>query len=235
MIVLFLMAAAMGRGDLEAVMGYRHSLYFESAAMILTLVTLGKFLETRAKGKTGDAIKALMDLRPKTATVRRDGVETEIPVEDVRLGDVVIVRSGGRIPVDGTVMAGRAYADQSALTGESVPVEKTAGDAVAAATIVSAGYVELRADKVGEDTTLAQIIRMVEEAGGSKAPIARLADRIAGVFVPLVMGIAVIAFALWMLSAKGMEYSLSAAISVLVISCSDYGGYRPWCKYGCFI
>ena len=218
-IVLFLMAAAMGRGDLEAVMGYRHSLYFESAAMILTLVTLGKFLETRAKGKTGDAIKALMDLRPKTATVRRDGVETEIPVEDVRLGDVVIVRSGGRIPVDGTVMAGRAYADQSALTGESVPVEKTAGDAVAAATIVSAGYIELRADKVGEDTTLAQIIRMVEEAGGSKAPIARLADRIAGVFVPLVMGIAVIAFALWMLSAKGMEYSLSAAISVLVISC----------------
>ncbi len=218
-IVLFMMAAAMGRGDWDAVAAYSHSLYFESAAMILTLVTLGKFLETRAKGKTGDAIKQLMDLRPKTALVRRDQKEMEIPVEDVRLGDVVIVRSGGRIPVDGTVLSGRAYVDQSALTGESVPVEKSAGDTVAAATVVSAGYVEFRADKVGEDTTLSQIIRMVEEAGGSKAPIARLADKIAGVFVPVVMGIAVIAFGVWMLAARGMEFSLSAAISVLVISC----------------
>ena len=218
-IVLFMMAAAMGRGDWDAVAAYSHSLYFESAAMILTLVTLGKFLETRAKGKTGDAIKQLMDLRPKTALVRRDQKEMEIPVEDVRLGDVVIVRSGGRIPVDGTVLSGRAYVDQSALTGESVPVEKSAGDTVAAATVVIAGYVEFRADKVGEDTTLSQIIRMVEEAGGSKAPIARLADKIAGVFVPVVMGIAVIAFGVWMLAARGMEFSLSAAISVLVISC----------------
>ena len=218
-IVLFLMAAAMGRGDWLAVEKYSHSLYFESAAMILTLVTLGKFLETRAKGKTGDAIRQLMNLRPQTATVRRDGVEQEIGVEEVRLGDIVIVRSGGSIPVDGVVLSGRASVDQSALTGESVPVEKGEGDSVAAATTVSAGYLEFRAEKVGEDTTLAQIIRMVEEAGGSKAPIARLADKIAGIFVPVVMSIAAVAFAVWMFADKGLEFSLSAAISVLVISC----------------
>jgi len=217
--VLFLIADAMGRGDVEAVHHYSHNLYFESAAMILTLVTLGKFLETRAKGKTGDAIRQLMDLRPKTATVRRSGVETEIPVEDVHVGDTVIVRSGGSIPVDGIVVDGNAFVDQSALTGESVPVEKTQGDNVSAATIVSAGYLEFRAEKVGEDTTLSQIIRMVEEAGGSKAPIARLADKIAGVFVPVVMTIAAIAFIVWMIAARGLEFSLSAAISVLVISC----------------
>ena len=190
---LFRMAAAMGNGDMETAHQYGENLYFESASMILTLITLGKFLETRAKGKTGDAIRALMDLSPKTATVRRDGVETEVAVEDVRLGDMVIVRSGGRIPVDGTVLSGRASVDQSALTGESVPVEKAVGDTVAAATINTEGYLEFRADKVGEDTTLSQIIRMVEEAGGSKAPIARLADKIAGVFVPVVMGIALVA------------------------------------------
>ena len=218
-IVLFLMADAMGRGDWAAVETYRHNLYFESAAMILTLVTLGKFLETRAKGKTGDAIRQLMNLRPQTATVRRDGAEMEISVEAVRLGDTVIVRSGGSIPVDGVVLSGRASVDQSALTGESVPVEKAEGDTVAAATTVSAGYLEFRAEKVGEDTTLAQIIRMVEEAGGSKAPIARLADKIAGVFVPVVMSIAAIAFIVWMIAGRGLEFSLSAAISVLVISC----------------
>ena len=217
--VLFLIADAMGRGDAAAAAGYRHSLYFESAAMILTLVTLGKFLETRAKGKTGDAVRALMDLRPKTATVRRDGVETEIPVDAVRVGDVIIVRSGGSIPVDGVVLSGHGAVDQSALTGESVPVEKASGDTVAAATVLSAGYLEFRAEKVGEDTTLSQIIRLVEEAGGSKAPIARLADKIAGVFVPVVMSIAVVAFAVWMLAERGLEFSLSAAISVLVISC----------------
>ena len=179
---LFRMAWGMGHGDWEIVMQYRENLYFESAAMILTLITLGKFLETRAKGKTGDAIRALMDLSPKTAQVRRDGEILEIPVEEVRLGDTVIVRSGGAIPVDGTVTEGRASVDQSALTGESVPVEKIPGDAVAAATINTEGYLEFRADKVGEDTTLAQVIRMVEEAGGSKAPIARLADKIAGIF-----------------------------------------------------
>ena len=217
--VLFLMAAAMGRGDMQAVEKYSGNLYFESAAMILTLVTLGKFLETRAKGKTGDAIRQLMDLRPNTATVLRDGIETEIPVEEVRVGDIVVVRSGGSIPVDGTVVSGAASVDQSALTGESIPVEKGVGDTVAAATIISTGYLQLRADKVGEDTTLSAIIRMVEEAGGSKAPIARLADKIAGIFVPVVMSIAAVAFVVWMAAAKGLEFSLSAAIAVLVISC----------------
>lgn len=216
---LFRMAAAMGNGDMETAHQYGENLYFESASMILTLITLGKFLETRAKGKTGDAIRALMDLSPKTATVRRDGVETEVAVEDVRLGDTVIVRSGGRIPVDGTVLSGRASVDQSALTGESVPVEKAVGDTVAAATINTEGYLEFRADKVGEDTTLSQIIRMVEEAGGSKAPIARLADKIAGVFVPVVMGIALIAFAVWMIAKGDLEFALNIGISVLVISC----------------
>ena len=216
---LFRMAAAMGNGDMETAHKYGENLYFESASMILTLITLGKFLETRAKGKTGDAIRALMDLSPKTATVRRDGVETEVAVEDVRLGDTVIVRSGGRIPVDGTVLSGRASVDQSALTGESVPVEKAVGDTVAAATINTEGYLEFRADKVGEDTTLSQIIRMVEEAGGSKAPIARLADKIAGVFVPVVMGIALVTFAVWMIAKGDLEFALNIGISVLVISC----------------
>ena len=217
--VLFLMSAAMGRGDWEAVKEYSGDLYFESAAMILTLVTIGKFLETRAKGKTGDAIRQLMNLRPKTATVLRDGAEVEIPVEQVRVGDTVIVRSGGAIPVDGTVIQGRAAVDQSALTGESLPVEKTVGDSVSAAAINREGYLRLRAEKVGEDTTLAQIIRMVEEAGGSKAPIARLADKIAGVFVPTVMSIAAVVFAVWLLVGKGLEFSLTSAIAVLVISC----------------
>ena len=216
---LFRMAWAMGNGVWEIVELYRENLYFESAAMILTLITLGKFLETRAKGRTGDAIRALMDLSPKTAQVRRNGEIAEIPVEEVRLGDTVIVRSGGAIPVDGTVTEGRASVDQSALTGESVPVEKVPGDTVAAATINTEGYLEFRADKVGEDTTLAQVIRMVEEAGGSKAPIARLADKIAGVFVPVVMSISAVTFVIWMLMGYGMEFALNCAISVLVISC----------------
>ena len=216
---LYRMAYAMGHGDWETVAFYRDNLYFESAAMILTLITLGKFLETRAKGRTGDAIRALMDLSPKTASVRRNGEIVEIPVEDVAVGDVVIVRSGGSIPVDGTVTEGRASVDQSALTGESVPVEKLPGDTVAAATINTEGYLEFRADKVGQDTTLAQVIRMVEEAGGSKAPIARLADKIAGVFVPVVMSIAAVTFAIWMIAGYGMEFALNCAISVLVISC----------------
>jgi heavy metal translocating P-type ATPase len=217
--VLFLMSNAMGHGNWDAVKEYSGDLYFESAAMILTLVTLGKFLETRAKGKTGDAIRQLMDLRPKTATVLRDGSQMEIPVEEVCLGDIVIVRSGDSIPVDGTVTEGRASVDQSALTGESVPVEKTIGDTVTAATINTEGYLEFCAEKVGEDTTLAQIIRMVEEAGGSKAPIARLADKIAGIFVPTVMSIAAFVFAIWMIAGQTLEFSLTSAIAVLVISC----------------
>ena len=218
-IALLRMTWAQGNGHWEIVELYSKNLYFESAAMILTLITLGKFLETRAKGRTGDAIRQLMDLAPKTALVRREGIEVEIPADQVRVGDTVIVKSGGRIPVDGTVTEGRASVDQSALTGESVPVEKEPGDTVAAATINTAGYLEFRADKVGEDTTLSQVIRMVEEAGGSKAPIARLADKIAGIFVPVVMGIALCAFAVWMLTGQTLEFSLTTAIAVLVISC----------------
>ena len=217
--VLFRMSYAMGVGDMQVLEQYRMNLYFESAAMILTLITVGKFLEARAKGKTGDAIRQLMDLSPKTATVIRDGQEITIPAQEVKVGDRVVIRSGGSIPVDGTVLSGRGSVDQSALTGESVPVEKQPGDTVAAATINVEGYLEICADSVGEDTTLAQVIRMVEQAGGSKAPIARLADKIAGVFVPVVMGISLITFAAWMLVDSGLEFSLTAAISVLVISC----------------
>ena len=218
-VACFRMAWALGNGDMEIVERYRENLYFESAAMILTLITVGKFLEARAKGKTGDAIRQLMDLSPKTATVIRDGKELELPVELVLVGDHILVRAGGRIPVDGTVLEGHGAVDQSALTGESVPVEKLPGDTVACATINTEGYLLIRTDKVGEDTTLSQIIRMVEEAGGSKAPIARLADKIAGVFVPVVMTIAALAFVVWMLAGQGLEFSLSVGISVLVISC----------------
>ena len=202
---LFRMAYGMGHADWELVQSYSENLYFESAAMILTLITLGKFLETRAKGKTGDAIRSLMDLSPKTASVRRNGEIVEIPVEQVAVGDIVIVRSGSSIPVDGTVLEGRASVDQSALTGESVPVEKERGrqgrrrDGQHRRAIC-----EFRADKVGEDTTLAQVIRMVEDAGGSKAPIARLADKIAGVFVPVVMSIAAVTFIVWMIAGYGL-------------------------------
>lgn len=216
---LFRMASAMGHGDWETVVFYSENLYFESAAMILTLISLGKYLESRAKGKTGDAIRALMDLRPETAAVMRDGEEVVIPAEEVRVGDVIIVRSGGRIPVDGTVLEGRGAVDQSALTGESVPVDVEIGSQVAAATILTEGFLKFRAEKVGKDTTLQQVIHMVEEAGGSKAPIARLADRISGIFVPVVMGIALVTFGVWMLAGYGLEFSLTSAISVLVISC----------------
>ena len=217
--VLFLMSQAMGRGDLAAVKEYGGDLYFESAAMILTLVTLGKFLETRAKGKTGDAIRRLMDLRPQQATVLRDGVQIEVNIDQVQVGDTVVVRSGGSIPVDGIILKGRAFVDQSAITGESLPVEKAQGDSVTAATVVTEGYLEFEARRVGEDTTLAQIIRMVEEAGGSKAPMARLADQIAGIFVPTVMTIAAVVFLIWMIAGQTLEFSLTSAISVLVISC----------------
>lgn len=216
---LFMMAYAMGHANWNTVELYRTNLYFESAAMILTLITVGKFLETRAKGKTGDAVRQLMGLSPKTACIRRDGMEFSVPVEDVKIGEIVLIRSGESIPVDGTVVFGRGAVDQSTLTGESVPVERTTGDTVAAATVNTEGYLEIRADKIGEDTTLAQIIRLVEEAGGSKAPIARLADKVAGIFVPVVMSIAAITFIVWMLLGKPFDFSLTNAISVLVISC----------------
>ena len=194
-------------------------LYFESAAMILTLVTLGKFFETRSKGKTGEAIAALMDISPQTALVERDGVWTQVPTAQVRQGERVQVRPGTRIPVDGTVLEGESDVDESALTGESLPVHKAAGDALTAATMNQTGVLTFRADKVGEDTTLAQMIRLVEEAGCSKAPISRLADRVAGVFVPVVIGIALVTFGVWMLLGRSLAFALSAAISVLVISC----------------
>lgn len=194
-------------------------LYYESAAMILTLVTLGKYFETRSKGKTGEAITALMDLSPQTALVERDDAWTELPTAEVRQGDTVQVRPGARIPVDGTVLEGESDVDESALTGESLPVHKRVGDTLAAATVNQTGVLTFRADKVGEDTTLAQMIRLVEEAGSSKAPISRLADKVAGVFVPVVIGIALLTFAVWMLLGKEISAALSAAISVLVISC----------------
>lgn len=218
-VALFIIAYAIGQSDFETVKRYSENLYFESAAMILTLITLGKYFESRAKGKTGDAIRRLMDLSPKMATVFRNGEELEIPVKNLSVGDTVIVRSGGSIPADGTIISGRGAINQSNLTGESVPVEKTVGDTVAAATINTEGYLEIRVDKVGDDTTLAQIIHLVEEAGGSKAPIARLADKVAGVFVPVVMAIAACVFIVWMLTGKTLEFSLTMAISVLVISC----------------
>ena len=216
---LFVMAGAMGAGNMEIVQKYSKNLYFESAAMILTLITLGKFLESRAKGKTGEAIEKLLQLRPQTAFVRRGEVVVEISVSQVQVGDVVIVHAGGSIPVDGKVISGRAAVDQSALTGESVPVEKKENDPVSAATVNRDGYLEICAERIGDDTTLARVIHMVEEAGGSKAPIARLADKIAGVFVPTVMTIAAITLATWLLLGEGLAFALTSAISVLVISC----------------
>ena len=216
---LFIMANAIGRGDLETVAYHSTHLYFESAAMILALVTLGKYLETKAKGKTGDAIAALMDLNPKIATVIRNGEQITVSVEEVAVGDVVVIRSGDLIPVDGTVLEGRGSVDQSALTGESVPVEKTVGDTVAAATVNTEGYMLIRADQVGEDTTLSQIIHLVEQAGGSKAPIARLADKVAGVFVPIVMTLSLLTFVAWLIAGQDFSFCFTTAIAVLVISC----------------
>ena len=202
----------MGKGD-------PHDLYYESAAMILALVTLGKFFETKSKGKTGEAISALMDLSPQTATVFREGSWLQLPTEQVGKGDLIRVAPGGRIPVDGIVTEGQSTVDESALTGESLPVEKAPGSHVYSATMNQSGSLTFRAEKVGQDTTLAQMIRLVEEAGSSKAPISRLADKVSGIFVPVVMGIALVTLAVWLLVGKGIGFALSAAISVLVISC----------------
>ncbi len=218
-IVLFLMAYHTGHGSIGTAGVFGTDLYFESAAMILTLITVGKYLEARAKRKTGDAVMQLMDMSPKTATVLTDGAERIVAVSEVRVGDIVVVRAGDNIPVDGTVVKGRSSIDQSALTGESLPVDKETGDTVKAASINKEGYLEIRTEKIGEDTTFAKVIRLVEEAGGSKAPIARLADKIAGVFVPIVMAIALVTFTVWLLLGQTLAFSLNVAISVLVISC----------------
>lgn len=216
---LYKMAFALGAGDMETARHFGEHLYFESAAMILTLITLGKFFEARAKGKTSDAIAKLMDLAPKTATVLREGAESVIPLEDVASGDVLVVKTGEHVPVDGVILEGRGLLDESALTGESMPVEKGEGDAVTGATINTAGHFLMRATRVGEDTTLAQIIRLVDEATSSKAPVARLADRISGIFVPVVIIIALAATVVWLALGQSFEFALSIGIAVLVISC----------------
>ncbi len=216
---IYQMGWGLGHGDMELVAKYHMDLYFESAGMILTLITLGKFLETRSKGKTGEAISRLMDLAPKTAHVIRGGVETEIPVEEVQVGDRVVVRPGQSIPVDGVIVEGQSAVDESALTGESLPVDKGPGDKVAAAAINKSGSFIFEASRVGEDTTLAQMIRLVEEASASKAPIAKLADKVSGIFVPVVMGIALIAASAWLITGHSATQALTAGVAVLVISC----------------
>ena len=216
---LFAMTDAQMRGDLEAVMSYMHEFYFESAAMILTLITVGKMLEARSKGRTTDALKSLMKLAPKTATLVREGKEIQVSVDQVRKGDIFLVRPGENIPVDGVVLDGISAVNESALTGESIPVDKNAGDAVSAATLNQSGYLRCEASRVGEDTTLSQIIQMVSDAAATKAPIAKIADKVSGIFVPAVIGIAVVTLIVWLLAGEAIGFSLSRAISVLVISC----------------
>ncbi|MCM1129371.1 MAG: heavy metal translocating P-type ATPase [Alistipes senegalensis] len=218
-VALYRIGWAVGNGYPDVAMYYRHDLYFESAAMILTLVTLGRMLEAFSRGKTGAAIKALLDLSPPSAWVVREGKEEEVPLEAVRAGDVLAVRPGARVPVDGIVLEGFSAVDESALTGESLPVEKMPGDAVTGATLNTGGYFTMRAEKVGEDTALSRIVRLVEEAGASKAPVARLADRISGIFVPAVMAVSLLAFSVWLFAGYSLEFALARAISVLIISC----------------
>ena len=216
---LFAMTGAQVRGDVDAVMDYMMDFYFESAAMILTLITVGKMLEARSKGKTTDALKSVMKLAPKTATVVRDGQEVTVPVEQVQRDDVFVVRPGESIPVDGVVLEGTSAVNESALTGESVPADKAPGDAVSAATVNQSGFLRCRATRVGEDTTLSQIIQMVSDAAATKAPIAKIADQVSGVFVPAVIGIALVTTIVWLLIGKPVGYALARGISVLVISC----------------
>ena len=242
---LFAMTDAQMRGDMTAVMGYMHEFYFESAAMILTLITVGKMLEARSKGRTTDALKSLMNLAPKTAVLVRDGQEVTVPVSEVRRGDVFVVRPGENIPVDGIILEGASAVNESALTGESIPVDKAVGDAVSAATVNQSGFLRCEATRVGEDTTLSQIIRMVSDAAATKAPIAKIADKVSGVFVPTVICIAVVTFIVWMLVGQTFGYALARGISVLVISCpcalvisvplSFFGGIGGASKLGVLI
>lgn len=216
---LFAMTNAQLNGDMNGVMTYMHEFYFESAAMILTLITLGKMLEAYSKGRTTDAIKSLMSLAPKTAVVIRNGEEQTVPVEQVRKGDIFLVRPGENIPVDGVVLDGETAVNESALTGESIPVDKQSGDAVSAATINQSGFIRCEATKVGQDTTLSQIIKMVSDASATKAPIAKIADRVSGVFVPIVIAIAVVSTVVWLVCGQSFGFALARGISVLVISC----------------
>lgn len=216
---LFVMGYALGHGDMSRAHAGAMNLYFEAAAMILALVTIGKYMESRSKSRTSDAITKLMDLAPKTALVLRDGVETEIPSEEVRVGEILIVKPGQSIPVDGVLTEGSGTVDESAITGESIPVEKRPGDRLTGATVNRAGYFQMQADRIGEDTTLSQIIRLVEEAGGSKAPIAKLADQVSGIFVPVVLTIAVLTILVWLFLGQSFSFALASGIAVLVISC----------------
>ncbi len=216
---LFGMTGAVLDGNDERIMYYMNQFYFEAAAMILTLITVGKMLEARSKGKTTSALKGLMDLSPKTAVILRDGTEVTVPIENVRVGDRFVVRPGDSIPVDGIVAEGGSAVNESALTGESVPVEKNVGDTVSAATINTSGYMVCEASRVGEDTTLSAIIRMVSDAAATKAPIAKIADKVSGVFVPVVIGVALVTFFVWLLVGQSVGYALARAVSVLVISC----------------
>ena len=216
---LFAMTDAQLKGNDTAVMSYMHEFYFESAAMILALITVGKMLEARSKGKTTDALKGLMKLAPKTAVIIRDGVETKVPIEEVKKGDVFVVRPGENIPVDGVVLEGTSAVNEAALTGESIPVDKAQGDPVSAATVNQSGYLRCEATRVGEDTSLSQIIRMVSDAAATKAPIAKIADRVSGVFVPAVITIAVVTTIIWLLAGQTFGFALARGISVLVISC----------------
>ncbi|HJC91661.1 MAG TPA: heavy metal translocating P-type ATPase, partial [Candidatus Mediterraneibacter excrementigallinarum] len=216
---LFAMSAALTRGDAAGAMSYMHEFYFESAGTILTLITIGKLLEAISKGRTTDALKGLMKLAPKTATVVRDGKEEVVSIDQVRKGDVFVVKPGENIPVDGIVIEGTSAVNESALTGESIPVDKNAGDAVSAATLNQSGYLRCEASRVGEDTTLSQIIQMISDAAATKAPIAKIADKVSGIFVPAVIGIAIVTLIVWLLAGEAIGFSLARAISVLVISC----------------
>ena len=216
---LFAMTDAQVKGDMDAVMHYMHEFYFESAAMILTLITVGKMLEAHAKGKTTDALKGLMQLAPKTAVILKDGKEQEVSIEQVKKGDLFVVRPGENIPVDGIIVEGSSAINESALTGESIPVDKEKGDDIFAATINQSGFLTCEATKVGEDTTLSKIIQMVSDAAATKAPIAKVADKVSGVFVPVVILLALLTIAVWLLAGESVGFSLARGISVLVISC----------------
>ena len=216
---LFAMTDAQMKGDMAGVMSYMHEFYFESAAMILTLITVGKMLEAKSKGRTTDALKSLMKLAPKTATIVEDGIEKTVPIEQVKKGDIFVVRPGENIPVDGVVLEGSSAINESALTGESIPVDKAQGDKVSAATVNQSGFIRCQATRVGEDTTLSQIIQMVSDAAATKAPIAKVADKVSGIFVPTVIAIALVTMAVWLLAGQGIGFALARGISVLVISC----------------
>lgn len=216
---IYRMSYALGAGDMEVVMRYHHDLYFESSVMILSLITVGKFLEAKSKGKTSEALRKLMDMAPKKAIIEVNGEQKEVSVDEVKVSDIVIVKPGSNIPVDGIIIEGSTSVDEAAITGESIPVEKVAGDEVIAATINKTGFVKVKASRVGADTTFSKIIELVDEASASKAPIAKIADKISGIFVPVVMAIAVIIFVVWLISGATFEFALSCAICVLVISC----------------